>query len=41
MAEDKNFKDSSLKDKFGMAKNFAKAVVSRGITKSRHNNKTT
>lgn len=32
MSEDKNFKDSSLKDKFGMAKNFAKAVVSRGIT---------
>ena len=32
MDEDKNFKDSSLQEKFGMAKNFAKAVVSRGIT---------
>ena len=30
--EDKNFKDASFKEKFGMAKNFAKAVVSRGIT---------
>ncbi len=30
--EDKTFKDASLKDKFGMAKNFAKAVVSRGMT---------
>ena len=32
MNEDKTFKDSSLKEKFGMAKNFATAVVSRGIT---------
>ena len=32
MSEDKNFKDASLKEKFGMASNFAKAVVSRGIT---------
>tara|TARA_E500000318_G_scaffold38867_1_gene37459 strand:+ start:6279 stop:6767 length:489 start_codon:yes stop_codon:yes gene_type:complete len=30
--EDKSFKNSSLKEKFGMAKNFAQAILSRGIS---------
>ena len=29
--EDKSFKNSSLKEKFGMAKNFAQAIISRGV----------
>ena len=30
--EDKNFKNSSFKEKLGMAKSFAQSVISRGIT---------
>ena len=30
--DDKSFKSASLKEKFGMAKNFAQAILSRGIT---------
>ena len=30
--EDKSFKNSSLKEKLGMAKNFAQAMVSRGVS---------
>ena len=33
--KDKNFKDSSFKEKLGMAKNFAKSILSRGVTDKR------
>ena len=32
MPEEKNFKDTSLKEKFGMAKNYAQALISRGVS---------
>jgi len=32
MSEEKNFKNTSLKEKFGMAKNYAQALISRGVS---------
>ena len=30
--DDKSFANSSIKEKFGMAKNFAQALISRGVS---------
>ena len=40
MKKDKNFKNSSLKEKFGMAKNYAESLVSRGLNNKKADKRT-